>query len=77
MIQYKYNYSKTSGHLRLFYREEPVLDYYKITVSFADNNTADLVKFWNKATDQASSNDRKNVEIMAPLRYFSNFWKTL
>ena len=45
MIQYKYNYSKTSGHLRLFYREEPVLDYYEITVSFADNNTADLVKF--------------------------------
>ena len=45
MIQYKYNYSKTSGHLWLFYREEPVLDYYKITVSFADNNTADLVQF--------------------------------
>ena len=45
MIQYKYNYSKTSGRLWLFYREEPVLDYYKITVSFADNNTADLVTF--------------------------------
>ena len=77
MIQYKDNYSKTSGRLWLFYRDEPVLDDYNIIVSFADTSTADLFKFQNEATDQTSKNHSKNVEIMVPLRYLSNFWKTL
>ena len=65
------------GGLWLFYRDEPVLGYYNISVSFAGNNTADLFKFFKKAKNQTSNNDKKNVEVMVPLRYLSNFWKTL
>ena len=68
MIQNKENYSKTLGGLWLFYRDEPVLDDYNISVSFAGNNTADLFKFFKKAENQTSNNDKKNVEVMVPLR---------
>ena len=68
MIQYKENYSKTLGGLWLFYRDEPVLDDYNISVSFAGNNTADLFKFFKEAENQTSNNDKKNVEVMVPLR---------
>ena len=30
-----------------------------------------------KATGQTDKNSTKNVEIMIPLKYLSNFWKTL
>ena len=77
MIQYKDNYSKTSGRLWSFYRNEPVLDDYHVTVSFANNNTADFFKFLRKAKNQTSNDDTRNVEIIVSLRYLSNFWKTL
>ena len=77
ITQYKDNYFKTSRSLWLFYINEPVLDDYNDIVGFADKNTTDSFKFKEKKTDQTSNNGIKNVEIMVPLRYLINFWKTL
>ena len=30
----------------------------------------------NKKTDKRTANSRKDVEIIAPLKYLSNFWRT-
>ena len=42
--------------------------------SNADNNS---FKIKEKMTDQTGGNGTKIVEIMVPLKYLSNFWKTL
>ena len=34
-------------------------------------------KFKEKITDQTGNDGIKDVEIMFPLRYLSNFWRTL
>ena len=44
---------------------------------FTDNNRTDLFNFKLKMTGQTGDNGTKNVEIMVPLKYLSNFWKTL
>ena len=41
------------------------------------NNTTDSFKFKAKVTGKAGNNGAKDVEIMAPLKYLSNFWRTL
>ena len=40
----------------------------------ADTNS---FKIKEKITGQTGSNGTKNVEIMVPLKYLSNFWRTL
>ena len=42
----------------------------------ADNNSISF-KFKQQITTQTGSNDIKEVEIMVPLKYLSNFWKAL
>ena len=41
------------------------------------NNTTDSFKFKAKITGQTGNNGTKGVEIMVPLKYLSNFWRTL
>ena len=43
--------------------------------SSADNSA--LFKFKEKITGITASNGRENVEIIVPLKYLSNFWRTL
>ena len=43
----------------------------------AGNTTTDLLKTKEEITDQTDNNCRKNVEVMVPLKYLSNFWKIL
>ena len=43
---------------------------------YAANNSA-LFKFKQKITGVTATNGRKNVEIVVPLKYLSNFWRTL
>ena len=42
---------------------------------FPDNSV--LFNFKQKIIGQAFAGDKKNVEIMVPLKYLSNFWRTL
>ena len=68
LIEYSDNYVKTSGSLWQYYRDEP------------NNNLADSesFKFKVKITGKTPAADNeKVVEIMVPLKYLSNFWRTL
>ena len=42
-----------------------------------DNNDSASFKFKQKITGQTGHHGTKNVEIMVPLKYLSNFWRTL
>ena len=68
LIEYSDNYARTSGSLWQSYRDEP------------NDNLADFESFKSKikVTGRNPNNDNeKDVEIMVPLKYLSNFWRTL
>ena len=68
LIEHSDNYVKTSGSLWQYYRDE------------TNNNLADSesFKFKVKITGKTPANDNeKDVEMMVPLKYLSNFWRTL
>ena len=68
LIEYSDNYAKTSGSLWQYYRDEP------------NNNLANSKPFKSKikitGRTPAGGNE-KDVEILVPLKYLSNFWRTL
>ena len=53
-------------------RNELPVDNIEVT-DFTEANVTDSFKL----TGQTSDNDTKNVEIMVPVKYVSNFWRTL
>ena len=68
LIEYGHNYAKTSGSLGQYYRDEP------------NDNLADSESFKSKIKITGKTpdiNNEKDVEIMAPLKYLRNFWRTL
>ena len=46
-------------------------------MAIADNATTNSFKIKEEITGQAGNNGTKNVEIMVPLIYLGNFWRTL
>ena len=46
-------------------------------IVFDVNNVTDLLNFKVKITGRTGNDGTKNVEIMVPLKYLSNFWRTL
>ena len=68
LIEYSNNYSKSSGGLWQYYKDEPN-DYLTNSESF--NSKVKIT-----AKTPASSNT-KDVKIIVPLEYLSNFWRTL
>ena len=68
LIEYSDNYAKTSGSLWQYYRDEP-------KKNLANSES---FKFKVKITGKTPAADNeKDVEIMVPLKYLSNFWRTL
>ena len=68
LIEYSDIYAKTTGSLWQCFRDEP------------NDNLADSESFKSKIkiTGKTPKNDNeKDVEIMVPLKYLSNFWRTL
>ena len=68
LIEYCDNYSKTSGSLWEYYRDEP------------NDNLADSESFKSKIKitgKTPATGNEKHVEIIVPLKYLSNFWRTL
>ena len=62
------NIKKTSGGLSQYYRDEP------------NDNLADSESFKSKIKvtgKTPAAGNEKDVEIMVPLKYLSNFWRTL
>ena len=68
LIEYSDNYSKTSGSLWQYYKDDP------------NDNIANSESFKSKVkiTGKTPNNgNTKDVEIIVPLKYLSNFWRTL
>ena len=68
LIEYSDNYSKRSGSLWQYYKDDP------------NDNLADSESFKYKAKitgKTAADGNTKNIEILVPLKYLSNFWRTL
>ena len=78
LIKYTDNYAKTTGSLWQYCKDIPARDANDDDiVIFADGNTTDSFKFKLKITGRTGNGGTKDVEIMAPLKYLSNFWRTL
>ena len=76
LIEYSDNYAKTSGSLWQYCLDVHALNNNAI-VDFADDNLSDSFNFKAKITGRTGNSGTKNVEIMVPLKYLSNFWRTL
>ena len=76
LIEYSDNYSKTTGSLWQYCIDLPAVNNNAI-VNFTENNLTDSFNFKLKVTGQTGNDATKNVEIMVPLKYLSNFWRTL
>ena len=77
LIQYSDNYSKTSGSLWEYCKDIPAAENNNAIFIFAENNLTDSFNFKPKMTGQTGDDGTKKVEIMVPLKYLSNFWRTL
>ena len=68
LIEYSDNYSKTSGSLWQYYKNDP-------NDSLA--NSESFKSKVNKTGKTPNNGNKKDVEIIVPLKYLSNFWRTL
>ena len=76
LIEYSDNYAKTSGSLWKYCLDKPALNNGAI-VDFEDGHLSNSFNFKAKITGQTGNDGKENVEIMVPLKYLSNFWRTL
>ena len=67
LIEYSDNYAKTTGSLWQYFRDEPNDDV-EDSESFKSK-----IKITGKTPDD---NNEKDVEIIVPLKYLSNFWRS-
>ena len=68
LIEYSDNYSKTSGSLWQYYKDDP------------NDNLRDSESFKSKVKitgNTPAAGNTKDVEIIVPLKYLSTFWTTL
>ena len=76
LIEYSDNYSKTSGSLWKYCKEMPAINNGAI-VNFNEANATDSFSFKTKITGQTNDDGTININIMVPLKYLGNFWRTL
>ena len=77
LIEYSDNYAKTTGSLWQYFKDIPARNNNNQIIVFAENNLTDSFNFKVKFTGQTGNDGTKDVEIMVPLKYLCNFWKTL
>ena len=78
LIEYSDNYAKTTGSLWQYCKDIQAQNNNNNAINvFAENNLTDSFNFKVKFTGQTGNNGTKDVEIMVPLKYLSNFWRTL
>ena len=78
LIEYSDNYAKTTGSLWQYCKDIPARNVNdEIIIIFDANNLTDSFKFKAKITGQTGNDGKKDIEIMVPLEYLSNFWRTL
>ena len=77
LIEYSDNYAKATGRLWQYCKDIPAQNNNNEIIAFDVNNLTDSFNFKAKFIGQTGNNGTKDVEIMVPLKYFSNFWRTL
>ena len=77
LIEDSDNYSKTSGSLWQYYTDEPFINNNGVTIDVPDDSDSASFKYKQKITGQTGNDGTKDVQIMVPLKYLSNFWRTL
>ena len=77
LIKHSDNYSKTSGNVWQYCKDKPAVNTTGNIVDFNGTNATDSVTFKTKITCQTNDDGIINIEIMFPLKYLSNFWRTL
>ena len=77
LIEYSGNYAKTTGSLWQYCKDIPARDNNNLIEGFTAANLTDSFNFKAKITGQTGNDGTKDVEIMVPLKYLSNFWRTL
>ena len=77
LIEYSDNYAKTTGSLWQYCKDIPARDNNDEITEFTAGNPTDSFNFKVKITGRTGDDGTKNVEIMVPLKYLSNFWRTL
>ena len=78
LIGFSDNYSKTSRSLWQYCEDIPAANNDGNIVDLNGANATDSFDFKAKITGQTDNNGRiDNVKLMVPLKYLSNFWRTL
>ena len=78
LIEYINNYSKTTGNLWQYYRDELVLIYAGGVIDFPDvDNISTVLKFKQKITGRTGNHWTNHIQMIVSLKYLSNFWTTL
>ena len=78
LTEYSDSYSKISGSLRQYCKGIPAVNNAGNIIDFNGANATDSFNFKTKITGQTKDDGEiENVEIMLPLKYLSNFWRTL
>ena len=78
LLEYSNNCSKTSGSLWQYCKDIPAVNNNGNIVNFSEANVTDSFNSKSKITGQTDDDGEiDNIEIMVPLKYLSNFWRTL
>ena len=77
LIEYSDNYAKATGSLWQYCKDIPARNNNNEITEFTGGNTTDSFNFKAKITGQTEDDGTKDVEIIIPLKYLSNFWRTL
>ena len=78
LVEYRDNYSKTSGSLWQYCKDIPAGDNNSNIAIFNEANATNSFNSKAKITSQIdNAGESNNVEIMVPLKYLCNFGRTL
>ena len=90
LLKYRKNYRKATGSLWNYYRDEPndfLANNYNTTSitssqsfkykSSITGKTSNANQEDGENTEQGNTKTKKNLKIVVPLKYLSNFWRTL
>ena len=77
LIEYSDNYAKTPRRLWQYCKDIPARNNNNEITEFTGGNITDSFNFKAKITNQTGNGGTKDVEIIVPLKYLSNFWRTL
>ena len=80
LIEYSDNYSDTSGSLWQFKRDEQPIDNNGASINLTAENSSSFKyksNFIGDTVADGANRKKEGVKIAVPLKYVSNFWRSL